>query len=305
MPGSILKNRPMIKKILYLLFIVFLLPTFSFSLHIENDSIIPEPPSLKPYKVKSKVLSGIKEDTFSFNFPLITLHLGGSLGFSNGNARFNTENAPGTNVNFNKDLGFPSSFVFPRFNAVFAFARKAQFIFDLNAIHIKKTGHVDKAVRVGNLDLPGGTSIKNDFKLFFVNGAYRNSFITKRHFDVGLLVGLDLHQYTLKLRNNETGERDKTSFSIWAPIIGLDWYGFVHKDLFFRTTAYVSAFPFHNYDFTEFAFKSYIEYFFIKNVGMGVSYNYFYSDIRQYSKINGSLKYQIHAFSLFASLRIP
>src|SRR4051812_15745112 len=110
------------KKIFYFLSFVFLLPTFSFAMLDDRDSIINETPSLKLHKVKLNVLPKIRDDSFSYKFPMVTLHLGISLGYSNGNARFNAENAPGTNVNFNKDLGFPSSIVFPRFNAVFAFA---------------------------------------------------------------------------------------------------------------------------------------------------------------------------------------
>jgi hypothetical protein len=292
------------KKIFYFLSFAFLLPTLSLALHNDSDSIINETPSLKLRKVKLSVLPKIRDDSFAFRFPVLTLHFGISVGYSSGKGRFNAGNAAGNSVNFNKDLGFPSSIVFPRFNGVLAFSQKVLLIFDLNSVRIRKTGHVNQATRIGNLDLPAGTSIKSDFNLFFINGAYRHSFLTKKHFDVGWLLGLDLHQYTLKLNNNETGETDKTSFSIWAPIIGLDCYGFVHKDLFFRSTAYISPFPFHNYNFTEFAFKSYIEYFFLKNFGMGLGYNYFYTDVRQFSKVNGNLKYQIHSLSLFASLRI-
>jgi hypothetical protein len=294
----------MIKKIFCLLpcLLLFKSYLYAYNKDFDSDSLGNRPSFAK--LEKSKYIPAVKKDTLHYTLPFLTIHLGASVGLSNGVARINSESSAGTRVNFKNDLGFPSSTFFPRVNIVLATSQRMQFIFDINNINIRKTAIISKDLRIGNLELPSNTSIRSNFNLFFTNLSYRSSFVSKKHFNFGGLLGLDLHQYILKINNNATGESDKTSFYVWTPLVGLDIYGFLHKDFFFRGTLNYTALPFHNYDLTQLSFKSYIEYYFIKNFGLGFSYNYFYSDVRQFSKINGSLKYQIHSISLFASFRL-
>jgi hypothetical protein len=289
----------MINKIACLFFFFYLPSVFCKG----NDSLFYSAPIIK-YK-KNKSMSGLrlKKDTLNYILPVLTIHLGASFGMSNGNARFNPDNAAGTRVNFKNDLGFPSNTIFPRINIVLAPGKNRQFLFDINNISIKKTALTPRELQVRDLNVPANTSLRSKFNLFFTNLSYRRTFIGKKHFNFGGLIGLDLHQYSLKLRNNETGTEAKNSFAVWSPLVGLDIFGFLHQDFFFRGTFNVVALPFHNYDLTQISFKSYFEYYFIKNFGLGLSYNYFYSDIREFRKVNGSLKYQIHSVSLFASFR--
>jgi hypothetical protein len=303
MPVTIMKIRKaMMKNIFYFLTLFLLLKANTYAGTKGKDSLNTGFYLLKPYKLTTRYFPEFRKDSFSYTLPSLTIHLGASIGLSDGSARLNTNGSSGTRVNFKEDLGFPSSAFFPRVNIVLA-SKQQQFIFDINNINITKTTVALKPYHIGNLDIPFNTSVRSKFNLFFINLSYRHAFLRKKHYNIGGLLGVDLHQYSLRVENKETGESDKTSFSVWTPLIGLDIYGFVHKDFFFRGTFNGTALPFHNYDLTQLSFKSYFEYYLFRNFGVGLGYNYFYSDIRQFSKINGNLKYQIHSVSLFASFR--
>src|SRR3954471_1002176 len=93
----------------------FILCLFLFQLNANsagNDSIDHHVPYWKYHR--PKFLSGLKQDTLHYMLPVLTLHLGGSYGLSSGSATINSDGAPGTKLDFQDDLGFPSGAFFPR-----------------------------------------------------------------------------------------------------------------------------------------------------------------------------------------------
>src|SRR4051812_3794639 len=115
-----IKKRSVMKKIIF----CFILCLFLFqanAMSAGKDSLDLSIPAYKYHR--PKYLHGLKQDTLHYMLPTLTLHLGGSYGISNGTATINSVLGPGTKVDFQDDLGFPSGAFFPRFNFIIAFTQ--------------------------------------------------------------------------------------------------------------------------------------------------------------------------------------
>jgi hypothetical protein len=239
----------------------------------------------------------------AYIYPRITLQLGAGIMFSDREAQLNSGISTGTKLDLEDDLGLKSSQVIPRVNVIFRLSRLSRIYFDFYSARGKDSKNIEKDITFGSAFFPTGTSVSTKMSAYNFHLAYAHSFINRKKFDFGGLLGVSAIDYSLKLEGGPVSDKGSTLF--FFPHIGADASVFITKRFFFRGVVKFSASPIDNYDFTVLSIKPYVEYYFTDNIGAGVRYHYNYSKADQLSKdkFDGNFGFNFHQVALFVSFR--
>jgi hypothetical protein len=256
-----------------------------------------------PLRIKKGLNSFYQHQRDSLHYPALVLHLGITTGYNNTIINLNEDRNPAKNIDFEKDLNFPSYSFGPRINIVLKVGHRGHFMAGLFAILRDEKHIISRDLYVRDHLIKNSTFVSSEFRFADLSLAYRYAFIRKKNFNVGFLAGLTALNYSLSVKTADFKARENVFFGM--PATGLEGMLILADRFYIKTFLKFSSVHLRSYNFSLFNLKPQIEYYFSKQFGVGIRYHYAYTRIKDLEGLNfhGPFHYHLHAISLFGCMR--
>lgn len=281
--------------------LIFFLSGFSSNAGVGNH----EKESNWSKKIKEKKLNNLRykldSSKTSYPEPFLTIHLGVAYAVNTGNVQLNSEKTSGTNFDIHNDIGIPKTTIYPRVNAVLNFGNFRGLAFDTYGVRRKGDEVINKDIKYGNTTFISGSHVKSEMMLNYINLSFIKFFYDNGRARAAFLAGATGILYSLKI--NETslgGNSHKESVFVPLPSVGLNGSIYLRKNLFLRAVVKYSAWWTNSYKCNVININPYFEYYIFKNFGLGMRYNFGYTNIKELpdKTFNGSIKNTLSAVAV-------
>jgi|GEM_PF-2599462 len=216
---------------------------------------------------------------------------------------------PGTLINLESDAGFEDKPWLFRFDAMGQFTKRS----GLSVSYINNNrSHgwvVDRDVKIRDTTFHAGASLNIYFNTQFYFASYNYFIFSKPDWKAGLSIGVRFLYVKAGVEletTNFSGYAEAVTVPAPAPVIGLCGTAYMTKRLQVK----------YNLDYFNISVQGVkagvldnrigLEYYIIKNLGIGGSLNYLYFRIKEFpisENINGEFRYSLNGFNLYAALR--
>ncbi len=128
-------------------------------------------------------------------------------------------------------------------------------------------------------DFPLGQEIETDFDMTILRGSYAWSFFKNAHFDLGIAGGLYGMDLDFKMKSEAGGGTQETDFTVPLPVIGLRGSFALTDKWFIRQSFDYFYVNIGDYEGQLIDFLAAVEWNALKNLGLGVGYNWVAMDL--------------------------
>ncbi|GAL87386.1 hypothetical protein MYP_4616 [Sporocytophaga myxococcoides] len=260
-----------------------------------------------PYRSNHSLFSLIynNSDSTKTELPLLTFHVGCALALPTTSIRL-ADDQSGGNIHFQNDLLHSRYTLVPKMNVMIALKNSYRFTSDVYFVLSSKSGTLGRDIHLGNHFFESGTKIHSRFNFFAGNLSYIQPLFKNKRYNFGALFGLAGAHAFIRLNNEVKNNSVERSLWFVNPIVGLDVFGYLIKKIFYRAALKFSASPFNKYTYSYFTFKTYIEYHFTKNIGLGFRIDYMNMSVKdiQQRQFKGRLNMNLPVISLVGVIRM-
>jgi hypothetical protein len=262
----------------------------------------------KPFQLNNSY--SVKRDLEGFPDPIVTLHAGALLAFVNNNATLavNTGNTTGTTIQLRKDLGFKQQEYYPKADLFIRLAKRHQIVLSFLYMRQNRTKSLSRDIEYDGSVYHAYASVTTKSQIYMYSAEYRFSVVRKPRWEVGLLLGGKFFQIQTSLKAN-LGDSSYTNSKTWyapVPMPGVHGSYTFGQRVTLRGSVEYFTLRFNNYNFQTITINPTVEFYIVKNVGLGAAYQYFFTEIKKdpLGTFNGSIKYSYNGVSLFVCARI-
>jgi hypothetical protein len=222
----------------------------------------------------------------------------------------------GNNIGIDIDLedatGLDTSISAFRVDASWRFTDNLRHRFDLTWFDLNRdsTRVLQKDIEIGDKVFPANATINSTLDISMFKGAYSYSFFQDDRFDLAASVGLFV--IPIKYAFNSTGITQVTegdSITAPLPVVGLRGDFAITPKLFFKTNLDFFYLEFDNYKGSIIDVKIALEYNFFKNVGFGLGYEHFQTDVEAENStsvpgvdFNGNIMFNYSGVQLYTKI---
>lgn len=240
--------------------------------------------------------------------PRIYLGVGGYSVDLQTRLRLDSDIGLGTEISLEDDLKLLNEgFVF-RADAIARVKRRSQFAFSYTSILRRRNKEIDQDISFLDTTFYVGADIKFFFDTYYYALSWRYSLLEKPNWNAGFSVGLRVIQFKTgmeaTINGNEYGE--ETSVAAPAILLGLHGSAYLTPRLLGRYSFEYFQLSIDDINIRILETRASLEYFIIKNVGLGVAYStneYLVKDIPFNNDFKGRVTFDFGGFSVLASAR--
>lgn len=213
--------------------------------------------------------------------PKFEISLGLFLTTSSTKIRLDSGNGePGTELDFEDDLGFSSGETLWRADALWRIDRRQRHRLELSYFSHERFGEItlDEDIRFGDEVFNLHADIRTEFSAELLKAGYTYNFYRDGGFTAGASIGAFVTKVKASISEVNIGQTEAEQISLPLPAAGLrgDWR--LMKNLVWRNSADVFFIDTKRYGGTLFDVRSSLEYALGRNVALGLSYNYLHID---------------------------
>jgi hypothetical protein len=213
----------------------------------------------------------------------------------------------GTAISLEKDLSFSSS---PNLFRIQAIAGEgSQFAFSYMMVNRKETANISRDIAFDDTVYHAGVTTHAYFNSQVFAGTWRFAIINNSIWTAGLSFGLRWLQIETGINVESDGyqyARDQ-KVGVPAPLAGLHGSVYITSHVLARTSLEYFHINLSGYEATARDHRFSLEYYPIKNLGIGGAYSITKYDASKFpfnNDFSGELNYSLKGFSVFAALRL-
>jgi hypothetical protein len=219
------------------------------------------------------------------------------------------KNLPGTLFSLENDAGLDQKPWLFRFDAMGQFTKRSGVTVSFVNVSRGHTWVIDRDVRIRDSTYHVGASLNIYFNTQFYSASYNYFIFSRPEWKAGVSIGVRFLLVKAGVTAETTNHSDHAEGVVIpapAPVIGLYGTGYMTKRLQFK----------YNLDYFNISVKGVsagvldnrvsLEYYIIKNVGLGGAINYLYYRVREIpigENFDGEFKYTLNGFNLYAAFR--
>ena len=247
---------------------------------------------------------------------LVWLDIGGSVNELTSNASFTGQNGLGATVDFEQIFDIPGSkTTFAIYGTARVSAKRRHVDFSYGNIDRSGSRVIDEDLKWGDYTFSGGGTVTADVSTRFVYGAFRYDFLHDEKVRIAGSAGLSYVDLGASIAtdgtvtdaggNETTGGFEKgSSVAIPVPLIGfgIDWA--MTKGLVFRSYYRFFRLNAQGIDGGMYESGVHMNWYFIKNLGLGIGWDRTEIRLNSYDSGNNTLKadYTVSGLGLYATL---
>lgn len=248
-------------------------------------------------------------DTSEIYQPFFRIYLGGFHAYSKSSITIHSdESRNGTDINPKKTFEHGEKKIIPRVEIILNPLKRHEIGFIYWTINRERTDTLNQYVRFRDTIFYPNTIMNSKFYFTQYELSYRYAFISNRRLRAGLSFGGKLLESDTRFRTIQNGHSYGVQKKIYAPIplVGVHTTINISKHFSFRAAAQYLRLHRTNWYFQTIDGRAGIEYYPVKNLGIGIDYHYFDTDIQRIpsEKLNGEIEYRFSAVSIYMGLRI-
>jgi hypothetical protein len=222
--------------------------------------------------------------------------------------RIDSDIGVGTELSLEETLKMESNVAVLKANLILQASPRSQFGFVLTGINRDKTFQIEDTLRFRSSDFPLGANARLFFNTRFYAFTWRYSIWNKPNWNAGLSLGARAVSFHTGIDANVQGRRYNESARFTAPaaLIGIHGAAYLSPRFLGRYTFDYLHLTIAGVDIKVLESNTSLQYFFLKNVGVGVAYSvneYLIQDIPFNSDFDGRVLFRVSGFNLFASCR--
>lgn len=285
------------KKNIRLIFSAFILLTFITSTTFGQDTIRSiaadtiKSISKKPFAPKFYLYAGVFKANVSTTFLL------------------DGQRGPQFLISLEDDLNFSDNATVASVDGLIKFKKRSSLYMSWYTINRKNEWIADHDITILDSTYHIGADLMLSFKTMFLSASYRYAIFSNPNVNAGLSAGLRYSQITTSIElhtANSTNSSESLYIYAPVPVIGVFIDTYLSKRFEARYNFDYFALNFEGVKMNVFNNKLDVEYFFIKNLGIGTAINfvnYSINEIPLGERFSGDMRYSLHGFSLFLTAR--
>lgn len=222
--------------------------------------------------------------------------------------RLDSDIGLGTSISLEDDLKLLNEgFVFQAGGIVRA-KRRSQFVFSYTGILRERNVEIDENIDFADTTFYVGAQAKFYFNTYYYSLTWRYSLLEKTNWNAGFSVGLRMVQFKTGLDASFNGSEYGSESTIGAPalLLGLHGSAYLMPRLLGRYSFEYLQLSVSDISIKILETRASLEYFVLKNVGLGVAYStnkYLVENIPFNNDFEGRVSFEFGGFSLMASAR--
>lgn len=253
----------------------------------------------------SKVNSVNEDEVFD---PFFRLYLGGFHSFSQTSLALNSATlGRGTDLDVESIFGEERK-IFPRVEAIFNVGKRHEIGLTYWAIRKKRSAALDRDIQFGDTTFYINTSVEARFNFSNYGFTYRYAILANEHWFAGASLGFKLVDIEAGLKANLNERSYGNSKRLYAPLplVGLHAAYKTSEHFLVRSTFEYFGLNIDDYRFRVLDFRTGVEYYPIKNLGIGADYHFFNTNFKKVpsGELDGNIDFRFNAISLYLALRL-
>jgi hypothetical protein len=216
---------------------------------------------------------------------------------------------PGTVLSLENDLNFDSRPWLIRFDGMAHFTKRSGLSLAFMSINRNSQHIIDRDINIRDTTFHIGAELNVYFNTIFYSASYNYFVFSHPQWRAGLSVGVRFLVVKIGVNleaTNVSGYAENVAVPAPSPVLGINGSAYMTKRLQVK----------YNLDYFNISVKGMkagvldnriaLEYYFIKNVGIGGSLNYLYYRVREIpirENLDGEFRYALSGFSLYAAVR--
>ena len=205
-----------------------------------------------------------------------------------------------------KELGLNASPKIFRLDAIAGTG--SQFAVSYMNIHRSGNGFIERDIIFGDSVYQAGGNTSAYFNTQIYGGAWRFAIINKSNWTAGFSFGLRWMQVStgIKFQSAELQYSDDEKLGVPAPLLGLHGSVYITPRLLGRLSLEYFRINSGSLHAKAADHRFSVEYYFLKNIGAGVSYSKIDYEVNKFplnNEFSGGINYSLKGFTVFAALR--
>lgn len=251
--------------------------------------------------------SYLEEDGDSLN-PRVYITTGLSFPNMTTSLRIDSKNGLGTDLGLEDDLSFDEAIATFSLQGIIRVKQRSQFVFGFTNMNRKTNYELDERIEIGDTVFDIGANLDMKFDVNYFSLTWRYSFFNKANWNAGLSFGLRAVQFVTKADAQINSREYGNTSSVVAPaaLIGLHGSGYLTDRLLGRYSLEYIGLSIEGIDIAVLETKASLEYFILKNVGLGAAYSttqYRVSEFPLSEDFQGRVIFDFSGANLFVTAR--
>ncbi len=226
--------------------------------------------------------------------------------------RIDSDNGLGTDISLEDDLKFNSNIWVFKADAILQVSKRSQVAVMFTTLQRSKDLQLQGDVTFGDTTFYADAYVDVYFDTYYYAATWRYSIFNKPGWNAGFSIGLRTLQFkaglyaSASLNQNSYDYRKDAKFTAPAILVGLHGAGYLTDRLLARYSIEYFQASIADIKINVLETKASVEYYIIKNAGIGAAYNsniYLVRELPFSDNIDGKVKFIFGGFNLFLTAR--